>query len=283
MRRLTGLALLALSALFPGGAFAQARPDLVSRDRLRVCAAPADLPFSDRTKQGFENRIAEIVADELKLPLHYFWMPQGPGFVRATLGEDMCDVIVGYAADADIVDHSNPYYASTYVLVSRAGSGLDKIESLDDPRLAGVRLGVIAATPPADHLLRLGLIDKAKTYALLVDRRYASPAQEALRDVETGVIDAAILWGPIGGYFAQKAEQKLSVAPLKSEARPALAFRIAFGLRRNELEWKHQLNDILRKRKADIESVLRDYGVPLVPVEAAALAPDRRGKAGETE
>jgi quinoprotein dehydrogenase-associated probable ABC transporter substrate-binding protein len=288
MRRLSGLlnptfALLALAALLPGGAFAQTRPDLVSRERLRVCAAPADLPFSDRTKQGFENRIAEIVADELKLPLHYFWMPQGPGFVRATLGEDMCDLIVGYAADADIVDHSNPYYASTYVLVSRAGSGLDKIESLDDPRLAGVRLGVIAATPPADHLLRLGLIDKAKTYALLVDRRYASPAQEALRDVETGVIDAAILWGPIGGYFARKAEQPLNVAPLKSEGRPALAFRIAFGLRRNEPEWKHQLNDILRKRKADIESVLRDYGVPLVPVEAAALAPDRRGKTGETE
>jgi quinoprotein dehydrogenase-associated probable ABC transporter substrate-binding protein len=287
MRRLSGLlnptfALLALAALLPGGAFAQTRPDLVSRERLRVCAAPADLPFSDRAKQGFENRIAEIVADELKMPLHYFWMPQGPGFVRATLGEDMCDLIVGYAADADIVDHSNPYYASTYVLVSRAGSGLDKVESLDDPRLAGVRLGVIAATPPADHLLRLGLIDKAKTYALLVDRRYASPAQEALRDVETGAIDAAILWGPIGGYFAKKAEQPLSVAPLKSEARPALAFRIAFGLRRNELEWKHQLNDILRKRKADIESVLRDYGVPLVPVEAAALAPDRR-KGGEIE
>jgi ABC-type amino acid transport substrate-binding protein len=148
--------------------------------------------------------------------------------------------------------------------------------------LAALKLGVIAATPPADHLLRLGLIDKARTYALLVDRRFASPAEEALHDVETGVIDAAILWGPIGGYFARKAEKPLSVAPLKSEARPALGFRIAFGLRRNELEWKHRLNDILRKRKADIESVLRDYGVPLVPIEAAALAPNRR-KEGENE
>lgn len=287
MPRLSGFArlsltLLAVAALVPGGAVAQTRPDLVSRDRLRVCAAPADLPFSDRAKQGFENRIAEIVADEMKLPLHYFWMPQGPGFVRATLGEDMCDLIVGYAADADIVDHSNPYYASTYVLVSRDGSGLDKVESLDDPRLAGVRLGVIAATPPADHLLRLGLIDKTRTYALLVDRRFASPAEEALHDVENGVIDAAILWGPIGGYFAKKAEKPLNVAPLKSETRPALSFRIAFGLRRNEPEWKHRLNDVLRKRKPDIESVLRDYGVPLVPIEAAALAPDRR-KEGEAE
>jgi quinoprotein dehydrogenase-associated probable ABC transporter substrate-binding protein len=289
MLRLTGfsrlgLALLAVAATLSGAAIAQTRPDLVSRDRLRVCAAPADLPFSDRAKQGFENRIAEIVADELKVPLHYFWMPQGPGYVRATLGEDMCDLIIGYAADADIVDHSNPYYASTYVLVSRAGSGLDKIESLDDPRLADVKLGVIAATPPADHLLRLGLIDKARTYALLVDRRFASPAQEAIRDVETGVIDAAILWGPIGAHFAKMAEKPMSVAPLKSEARPALSFRIAFGLRRNELEWRHQLNDILRKRKADIDSVLRDYGVPLVAIEAAALAPDHeRRKEKEAE
>jgi quinoprotein dehydrogenase-associated probable ABC transporter substrate-binding protein len=288
MLRLTGVAPLALTllgaALFTGGAVAQTRPDLVSRDRLRVCAAPADLPFSNRAKQGFENKIATIVADDLKLPLHYFWMPQGPGFVRATLGEDMCDLIVGYAADADIVDHSNPYYASTYVLVSRAGSGLDKVESLDDPRLASVRLGVIAATPPADHLLRLGLVDKARTYALLVDRRYASPAEEALHDVETGAIDAAILWGPIGGYFAKKAETPLSVTPLISDKRPSLAFRIAFGLRRGELEWKHQLNDVLRRRKADIESVLREYGVPLVPVEAAALAPNpNRRKDGEPE
>lgn len=289
MLRRTGFSLFALTLLAQAAsvvdrATAQTSPDLVSRDRLRVCAAPADLPFSDRAKQGFENRIAEIVADELKLPLHYFWMPQGPGFVRATLGQDMCDLIIGYAADADTVDRSNPYYASTYVLVSRPGLGLDKVESLDDPLLAGVRLGVIAATPPADHLLRLGMIDKARTYALLVDRRFASPAQEALHDVESGVIDAAILWGPIGGYFARKAEQPLSVAPLKSETRPALAFRIAFGLRRNEPEWKHRLNAILRKRKDDIEAVLRDYGVPLIPVEAAALAPDRdRRKQGEIE
>ncbi len=272
---------LALAALAPPGAVAQTRPELVSQDRLRVCAAPADLPFSNREKQGFENRIAEIVADELKLPLHYFWMPQGPGFVRATLGEDMCDLIVGYAAQADIVDHSNPYYASTYALVSRAGSGLDRVEKIDDPRLAKIRLGVIAATPPADHLLRLGLLDKAKTYALLVDRRFASPAEEAIHDVEAGVIDAVILWGPIAGSFAKKAEKPLNVAPLSADVRPALSFRIAFGLRHNELEWKHRLNAVLRKRKAEIEAVLRDYGVPLVPIEATALAPerDKRGNA----
>ena len=283
MRSLFAALALLLAVVAPAGAAMQTRPDLVSRDRLRVCAAPSDLPFSNRAKQGFENKIAEIVADELKLPLHYFWMPQGPGFVRGTLGEDMCDVIIGYASGADIVDHTNPYYASTYVLVSRAGSGLDKIADIDDPLLRGVRLGVVAATPPADHLLRLGLMDKAKIYQLLVDRRFASPAEEAIHDVEDGATDAAILWGPIAGYFAKHAEKPLVVSPLTSQTRPRLAFRIAFGLRRNELDWKHRLNDVIRNRQADIDAVLRDYGVPLTPIEAAALKSSREERGGDSE
>jgi quinoprotein dehydrogenase-associated probable ABC transporter substrate-binding protein len=259
------------------GAAAQSRPDLVSTDRLRVCADPANMPYSNRAKEGFENRIAEIVADELKLPLRYFWMPQGPGFVRATLGAGMCDLIVGYAANSDVVDHSNPYYASTYVLVSRAGSGFDDVRTLDDPRLATARLGVIAATPPVDHLMRLGLLEKARSYSLLVDRRFASPAEEAIHDVEAGAIDALAVWGPIGGFFAKTAQKKpLVVSPLHAEERPALAFRIGFGLRRNELEWKHRLNDVIRARKGDLEAVLRDFGVPLVPVEAAPIGPTVR-------
>jgi quinoprotein dehydrogenase-associated probable ABC transporter substrate-binding protein len=268
--------------LLASGALAQSRPELVSRDKLRVCADPANLPYSNRAKQGFENRIAEIVADELKLPLRYYWMPQGPGFVRGTLGEGMCDLIVGYAANSDIVDHSNPYYASTYALVSRPGSGLEDVGTLDDPRLAKVRLGVIAATPPTDHLLRLGLLDKARSYTLLVDRRFASPVEEAVHDVETGAIDALVAWGPIGGYFAKKEPKPLAVSPLHAEARPALAYRIGFGLRRNELEWKHRLNDVIRARKADFEAVLREYGVPLVPIEAAPIgASVLRGEGSE--
>jgi quinoprotein dehydrogenase-associated probable ABC transporter substrate-binding protein len=273
-------ALLFFVVLACAGASAQTLPELVSRDRLRVCADPANMPFSDRKREGFENRIAEIVADELKLPLHYYWMPQGPGFVRNTLGEAMCDLIVGYAADSDVVDHSNPYYASTYVLVSRAGSGLEQVQTLEDPRLAKVKLGVIAATPPTDHLLRLGLLDKARVYALLVDRRYASPSEDAIHDVAAGVIDAAVVWGPIGGYFAKiggffakDAQPQLAVSPLHADQRPALAFRIAFGIRRNELEWKHRLNDVIRARQADIDRVLRDFGAPLVPIAAAPLGP----------
>ena len=254
------------AALASSAAAAQTRPDLVATDRLRVCADPADLPFSNKAREGFENRIAEILADELKLPLHYMWSPQGPGFVRNTLGTDRCDVILGAAVGSGIVDSTNAYYASTYVLVTKKGGPLDGVERLEDPRLKGRKLGVIAATPPSDHLLELGLTETAKTYPLLVDRRYSSPAEDALKDVEAGVIDAAILWGPIGGYFAGKASPPLSATPLKEDTRPLFSFRIAFGVRHNEIEWKHRLNAAIANRQKEMDAVLASYGVPLLPI-----------------
>ena len=251
-------------------AAAQQMPDLVARDALRVCADPADMPFSDRQKQGFENKVADIVADELKVPVRYYWAPQGPGFVRNTLLTGLCDLIMGSASGADIVEHTNPYYTSTYVLVVKPGGPLDGVERLDDARLKGSKLGMIAATPPVDHLLRLGLVANAKTYPLLVDRRYSSPAEEALADLAAGTIDGALLWGPIGGYFAGKARVPLRVTPLVLEQeRPSLFFRITFGIRPNEPDWKHRLNAVIRKRQKDIDAVLASYGVPLLPNDAA--------------
>ncbi|MFA5122425.1 quinoprotein dehydrogenase-associated putative ABC transporter substrate-binding protein [Zavarzinia sp.] len=266
IRAALALALAPPLAAGAGGAAAQQVPELASTDRLRVCADPANMPFSDKAGEGFENKIAAIVADELKRPLRFFWVPQGPGAVRNSLGSGLCDVIIGYASGADIVQHSNPYYRSAYVLVVKAGGPLDGVDRLEDPRLQGHRLGVIAATPPADHLLRLGLTAEAKTYALLVDRRSDSPAEEALADLAAGTVDGVILWGPIGGYFSKKAAVPLKVTPLVKETeRPALSFRITFGIRAGEIQWKHKLNDVIRKRRADIEAVLTSYGVPLVP------------------
>jgi quinoprotein dehydrogenase-associated probable ABC transporter substrate-binding protein len=264
---LVAAGLLALSIGLPfHEAAAQQVPDLVSRNALRVCGDPANMPMSNRDQAGFENKIADIVAAELKVPARYYWLPQGPGFVRNTLSTDLCDLIPGYASGADIVQHTNPYYHSTYVLVVKSGGPLDGVERLEDERLKGRKLGVIAATPPADHLLRLGLLADAQTYSLLVDRRYESPAEEALADLAAGKIDGALLWGPIGGYFAKKAAVPLKVIPLvKEQERPALDFRITFGIRPGETAWKHRLNDVIRKRQKDIDQVLTDYGVPLLP------------------
>jgi quinoprotein dehydrogenase-associated probable ABC transporter substrate-binding protein len=258
----------------PPRASAQQVPDLVTPDALRVCADPANLPFTNRKGEGFENRIAEIIGDELKIPVRYYWLPQGPGFVRNTLGLKLCDVIIGYAAGTDIVQHSNPYYRSVYsVLVMRQGP-LSGLKQLSDPRLKNRPIGIVAATPPVDHLTELHLAGQARTYSLLVDRRYESPADEMVADLLAGRIDAAILWGPTAGYLAKRHDE-LELVPLLHEAeRPPLAYRITLGLRPNEIEWKRTLNTVLRRREADIVKVLLDDGVPLLDDEGNLLAKD---------
>jgi mxaJ protein len=247
------------------GASAQELPDVVARNVLRVCADPANLPFSNRQEQGFENRIAEIVADELGVPLRYYWLSHGPGFVTNTLNAKLCDLVIGYAAGAEPLQNSNPYYRSVYVLIVRRGGDIDGVERLSDARLKGKRFGVVAGTPPADHLLEEGLLASAKNYALLVDRRHEFPAEEMIGDLAAGRIDGALLWGPIGGYLARRAPEPLAVIPLVHEHdRPPLAYRITFGLRHNELEWKRRVNEIIRKRQSDLDRVLLDFGVPLL-------------------
>jgi mxaJ protein len=279
--RVAGLAILG-SVFVPGGPLrAQQVPEAVTSDVLRVCADPANMPFSNRRREGFENRIADIVAAELGIPVRYYWSPQGPGFVRNTLQTGLCDLIMGYASGADAVQHTNPYYRSVYVLVVKKGSDLDGVETLADPRLKHRRIGVTAATPPVDHLMARGLMAEAQTYALLVDRRHESPGEVMIADVVNGTIDAAILWGPIGGYYAKRATAALSVMPLvKEEGPPPLSFRITLGIRPGEQDWKHRLNEVLRKRRNDIVEVLSDYGVPLVDGEARP-APSPAGHAGE--
>ena len=273
-----GVGVACFAFLRLGGAAAQEIPDLVARDVLRVCADPANPPVSNRQEHGFENRIAEIVADELKLPLRYYWLSQGPGFVANTLGAKLCDLVMGYAAGADPVQHTNPYYRSVYVLIVRRGADIDGVERLSDPRLKGKRLGVIAATPPADHLLEEGLLASAKSYALLVDGRRDSPAAQMIADLAAGRIDGALLWGPIGGYIARGSSEPLTVIPLVQERdRPPLSYRITFGIRPNEQDWKRRLNQVIRQRQADIDRTLLDFGVPLLDDDDHLITAPRHG------
>lgn len=267
-------ALLGLSAV---PALAQQRPDLVTPDVLRVCADPANMPFSNRAGAGFENRIATILADELNVGLRYYWLSQGPGFVRNTLGSKLCDVIIGYASGSDVVQHSNPYYRSVYAVLVKRDGPLDGLDRLSDPRLKGQPIGVTAATPPVDHLIEQGLLGQAKTYALLVDRRYDSPAETMAQDLLAGTISAAILWGPLAGNLARR-YPAFALAPLVHESpRPTLAYRIALGIRPDETEWKRTLNVALRRRGPEITALLLEAGVPLLdeedrPITAADLA-----------
>lgn len=265
--------LLALAA-FPHAASAQVA-DLVDRSTLRVCADPANMPFTNEDGQGFENKIAELMAEKLGLALDYTWFPQATGFYRMTLGAKRCDVVMGYVAAGDPILNTNPYYRSAWVLITKKDGDLAGVDTLEDPRLKGRRIGVIAGTPPGDLLTRNGLMPLARPYALMVDRRFDSPAEAMIADLDEGEIDAGILWGPIGGYYAKKSAVPLSVVPLvKEKGDPSLIYRITFGIRPGDLNWKHQLNGFIQKEQGAINRILLDYGVPLLdnqdrPIEAA--------------
>src|SRR5262245_958138 len=155
------VALLAIGVVASDRAAQAQRVDLVDRTALRVCADPANLPCSNDRGEGFENKIADIVAGELKLPVEYTWFPQATGFIRQTLFAKRCDAVMGYAQGDDLVLNTNHYYRSTYALVLRKGTDLDGVDNLEDPRLRGKRIGIIAGTPPTTAMALLGLIERA--------------------------------------------------------------------------------------------------------------------------
>lgn len=264
MRRILGIAVVGLAACCGGLASAQTS-DLVDRSQLRVCADPANIPFSNDKGEGFENKIAELFAKELGVPVTYSWFPQAIGFVRNTLGVGTCDLVIGAAQGDELMQNSNHYYRSTYVLVVKPGSPLADVKSLDDPRLADKRLGVIAGTPPATVMAMNGLMTKAHPYPLMVDRRFEAPAERMMDDIASGEVDAGVLWGPIGGYYAKKANPALTVTPLTHETKgPRMSYRITMGMRHNEPDWKRQINELIAKKQNEINAILLSYGVPLL-------------------
>jgi quinoprotein dehydrogenase-associated probable ABC transporter substrate-binding protein len=265
MRTFLVTALVAgLAACCAGAAMAETS-DLVDRSQLRVCADPANVPFSNDKMEGFENKIAALLGKDLGVPVSYTWFPQATGFIRNTLGAGACDLVMGVAQGDELVQNSNHYYRSSYVLVTKPDSPLTKVESLDDPVLKDKSLGVVAGTPPATVMAMNGLMGKARPYPLTVDRRFEAPLEKMMADIQAGEIDAGVVWGPIGGYYAKQATPSLTVTPLVHETKgPKMAYRITMGMRRNEPEWKRQINEWIAKRQGDINAILLSYGVPLL-------------------
>jgi quinoprotein dehydrogenase-associated probable ABC transporter substrate-binding protein len=275
-------AIIAFALLFPAffdavSAAAQTSKEgsieLVDPKVLRVCADPRNLPFSNEAGEGFENKIAALLARKLGKTLAYEYYPGATGFVRNTLNAHRCDVIMGMPQGDDIVQGTNPYYRTSYALVSKEGGGLEAIDSLEDPRLQGKRIGIIAGTPPATNLAVNGLLENVKSYPLVVDTRFDAPAALMIGDLEGGRIDAAILWGPIAGYLAKHANIPMKVTPLVKEASgPRMIYRIGMGLRHSDQDWKRLLNKLIAENEAEIIKILASYGVPLLDENNALLA-----------
>jgi quinoprotein dehydrogenase-associated probable ABC transporter substrate-binding protein len=245
------------------------RPDLsielVDSKLLRVCADPNNMPFSTDKGEGFENKLAELLADKFGKGLSYSWYPQATGFVRNTLAAHKCDVIMGVPQGDDLVQVTNPYYRTAYALVFKQGHGLEGVDAVGDPRLKGKRIGIVAGTPPGNNMAANGLMANAKPYPLVIDTRFDSSAAAMMHDLATGEIDAAILWGPMAGYYARRMNPAVTVVPLVKETTgPRLIYRIAMGVRYSDQEWKRQLNRALKENQPAINKLLLSFGVPLL-------------------
>jgi quinoprotein dehydrogenase-associated probable ABC transporter substrate-binding protein len=255
--------------------------ELVDPKVLRVCADPRNLPFSNEKGEGFENKLAELFAAKLQKKIDYMYFPQATGFVRMTLGAHRCDVIMGFPQGDDLVLGTNPYYRTAYALIAKQNSGLDDVTTLEDARLKGRRIGIVAGTPPATNMAVNGLMTSAKPYPLMIDTRVDSSAEAMINDLNKGEIDAAILWGPMAGFYARKASPPLHVTPLVNEKTgPQLVYRIGMGVRRADQNWKRLLNRLIQENQPEINKILFDYGVPLldensqpITAEAATKSP----------
>jgi quinoprotein dehydrogenase-associated probable ABC transporter substrate-binding protein len=254
------------SAAFAQGAGLGAAGELVDPDVLRVCADPSDMPFSDQSGKGFENKLAELVAAKTgRKSVAYTWYPMATGFVRNTLRSNRCDIIMGYAQGDELVQNTNAYYRSTYVMIYKKDSGLDGVETIEDSKLADKKIGVVAGTPPAANLAKAGYMRNVHAYPLMVDTRLApSMADVMIKELKSGVIDVAILWGPMAGYYANEIDPNLTVVPLAKEKSGHMAYRITMGVRPSDQEWKRTLNKVIRENQAEINKILLNYHVPLI-------------------
>jgi quinoprotein dehydrogenase-associated probable ABC transporter substrate-binding protein len=263
------------------GASAQVS-ELVDRTKLRVCADPSNLPFSNKAGQGFENKIAELMASKLGVPLTYTWYPRSTGFVRNTLNAGLCDVVINVPIPSELMQTTNSYYRSSYALVQRADAKL-KATSLHDPALAQEKIGVIAGTPPVTLLAQQGLLGKLKSYPLVVDTRFDNPGRQMVEDTAAGVIDVGILWGPIAGYWARQQKVPLEVTPLTGEEKGLqFDFRMSMGVRHGEQDWKRELNKFLAANSDAIQTILLDYGIPLLDRQGQPI-PAKAEKQGRLE
>jgi quinoprotein dehydrogenase-associated probable ABC transporter substrate-binding protein len=245
---------------------------------LGVCADPNNLPFSNQREEGFENRLAELIATELGSDVRYTWWPQRRGFIRNTLSAGKCDLVMGVTYGAERVLTTRPYYRSTYVFVSRKDRHLG-VKTLDDPVLRTLRIGVqlvgddYANTPPVHALSRRGIVGNLVGFSVFGDYSQENPPARVIDAVISRDVDLAVAWGPLAGFFAKRSPVPLEIVPVSPAVDPPglrFAFDISLAVRPADTAFKQQLDGILERKRMDVDRILKDYGVPLVPVPDTA-------------
>jgi mxaJ protein len=247
--------------------------NLVQQRHITACADPNNLPFSNRAGQGFENKLAEMIAADLHAKLDYVWWAQRRGYVRNTLNETKCDFWPGIGSNVEMVATSRPYYRSTYMFVSRQDENLSGL-TLDDPRLKRLRIGVqmvgndATNTPPAHALARRGIIGNVRGYMLYGDYRKPNPPAEIVEAVERGDVDVALVWGPLAGFFAARSRVPLRLEPVTpwfADMQWPMQFDISVGVQKNNQKLLKEVDHTLTRRSGQIRALLASYHVPVVP------------------
>ena len=236
---------------------------------LRICADPDNIPFSNQQGEGFENRIAVLLARDLRLEPVYVWREQRRGFVRKGIGTGACDVVMGVPANLAQLERTGPYYRSSYMFVTRRDRGL-ALRGIEDSSLRTLKIGVQligddgADTPPAAALARLGIIANVKGF-VVPDPDAGGQAPRIIRAVVDREVDVAVVWGPLAGYWAKHSSTPLVLAPVEpSAAFPYLPFEfdIAVGVRKGDTALAGRIDAALTHRRAEVSRILTEFGVP---------------------
>lgn len=254
-------------SLLPLLAFAAFAASAQEAAPLRVCVDPDNLPYSHADGRGFEVRIAQLLADELKQPLQLHWQPLRRGFVRKTLGAQVCDVLMGVPVGLERVSTTRPYYRSSYVFAVRAQEP-HPLARFDDERLPRLRIGVqligddLAASPPGYALARHGAVDRVVGYT--VDGGEGPAGQRMVQALAAGQLDAALAWGPQVGWFARQSPVTIALSPARPPADLKLPFEfsIALAVRKGDTALRDRLQSALDARRVQVDAVLDEYAVP---------------------
>lgn len=272
---------LLLLLLLSASSIAAAAP-YYEKNILKVCTDPYMMPFSNNEGQGFENKISELIAEKLGMELEYEFFPQRMGFIRNTLkreqsaGTYKCDLVITVPSNFELASATDAYYTTTYLMAFKKGGKLDGLEDPDKINefieakgIDDLKFGITDRGPQQLWLFYKELMGFMQTYQGMPGDIKVHPGQKLMQDLADGVIDATIVWGPTAAYYADKLSDKgeIVLLPIKDNPENAEAkfeYSMAMAVRYGEKEWKQKIQKVINDNMAEIQSILNDYGVPLV-------------------
>lgn len=268
-------------------AFAQNdEPQNPASETLRVCADPSNMPFSNKAREGFGNKIAALLGEKLDVPVEYGWAAEQMGFGRNTLtrwisdeNRYACDLVISVGSGFDVGKTTRPYYRSTYVMAFRQNDGLDSVETpgdlldLPDDERESLRIGAFTGSPAADWLIDNGFIGQIVSYRAQSGGYDSNPGDMITEDLVGDNVDIAVIWGPIAGYYAERVDTEIKVVPFTKEDGSQFDFPVSMGVRYGNDAWLEKVQGLIDDNRDEIIAILEDYDVPLIPLREADRQP----------